>query len=355
MATVALSAMSAVMNLIYGDGMADQIRRDVLLPNLLPVKVGKNSTMTWPVKVAGRSAGGAYAEGADMSGSDYDAHVRLQASLAWAQYRTGASVSGLSEALSRLNGSLALDPSLFQDEINDAIDYLATLISSGTYSGTVGASPTELAGLAAAIDSSGSYAGIDPAVYTDWVSAENTLASASLSFSTLRSNLIRPFKDACGTYPVFVTCDGTTFDKIGALFGDQRRYVDEVQALTGETVNIKLRGGFKALEVDTIPFIEDQHATANTMYAFGPNSVEYQQVPATGPELAGVVVATMKALTGMDLQVDEVKAMLAARTQRLQPTIEMMGKTGDSINAMVKCYCQIGVRHRNRTAKLLLT
>ena len=355
MATVALSAISAVMNLIYGAAMADQIRRDVLLPNLLPVKVGKNSTMTWPVKVSGRSAGGAFAEGADMSASDYDAHTRLQASLAWAQYRTGAAVSGLSEALSRLNGSLALDPSLFSDEIRDAIDYLATLMSSHTYAGNVAASPAQLAGLAAGIDSSGSYAGIDPATYTEWASSENSLASASLSFSTLRSNLIRPVKDACGMYPKFVTCDGTTFDKIGDLFGDQRRYITEVMSVDGRQVDLKLAGGFRALEVDGIPYIEDRHATANTLYAFGPDSVHYEQVPSVGPEQAGVVVAAMKQLTGVTLQEDEVAAMLKAATARLQPTIEMMGKTGDNVKAMVKVYAQLGVRHRNRCGKLLLT
>jgi hypothetical protein len=355
MATVALSALTAVMNLIFGAPMADLVRRDVLLPNLLPVRVGRNSTMTWTVKSAARAAGGAYAEGADMAGSDYDAHVRLQASLAWAQYRTGAAITGLAEALSRLNGSPALDPSAFASEINDAIDYLAILISAHTYSGNVSASPVQLSGLASAIASSGSYGGIDPASYADWVSTANSLASASLSFATLRTNGPRPVKDACGMWPVFATCDGTTFDKIGALFGDQRRYIDEVMSVDGQLVNIKLRGGYRALDVDGIPYVEDRHATANTIYYFGRDSVHYEQVPAVGPDQAGVVVAAMKALTGIVLDESEVEASLEASTQRLQPSIEMMGKAGDSHKAMVKVYAQIAVDYRNRCGKLLLT
>lgn len=355
MATVALAAISAVMNLIYADALADQIRRDVLLPNLLAVKVGRNSTCTWPVKVSGRSAGGAFAEGADMADGDFDAHTRLQASLAWAQYRTGAKVSGLAEALSRLNNSLALDPSLFNDELRDAIDYLSIKIATHSYSGNVTNSPVELEGLARAVDSSGSYAGIDPGTYTEWASAENSMALADLSFETLRENLIRPFVDKCGMYPRFVTCPGNIFDAIGALFGDQRQFVDQVMSTGGEMVNIKLRGGFRAIEIDGVAFVEDRHATANTAYAFGPDSAEYEQVPAVGPEQAGVIVAAIKDLTGVTLQEDEVRTMLAAQSTRLQPTIEMLGKTGDSIKAMVKVYAQLKVRHRNRTAKLLFT
>lgn len=355
MATVALSAITAVMNLLYGDAMADQIRRDVLMPNLLPVRTGRNSTMTWTVKSAARAAGGAFAEGADMSDSDFDSHHRLQASLAWAEYRTGAKVSGLSEALSRVNGSPALDPSLFNDEIRDAIDYLAVLISQHTYSGNVAASPTQLAGLATAVDSSGSYAGIDPGTYTDWVAAENTLATADLSLDNISQNLIRPIKDNCGMYPVFMVSSGSVFDKVKALFGDSVRYLDEVQTIDGGTVNLKARGGFRAIEVDGVPLIEDRHATSNTIYGFARDAVEYQQVPAVGPDQAGVIIQAVKALTGMTLEEDQVAAMLRASTQRLQPTIEMLGKTGDNHKAMVKVYAQIGVRYRNRTGKLTLT
>jgi hypothetical protein len=355
MATLSLAAISAVMNLVYADSMADLIRRDVLLPNILPVRTDGNNVATWPVKSNARTAGGAYAEGADMVDDDYDAHARTQASLAWAQYRAGAKVSGLSEALARANGSPALNPGVFEDEIRDAIDKVAVDLSTHAYSGNVAASPTQLAGLAAAIDSSGNYAGVNIGTYTDWVSAENTLAAADLSFETLRENLHRPVKDACGMWPRVVVCDGATFDRVGALFGDQRRYVDEIVNVGGQMVNLKLRGGYRAIEVDGIPYVEDRHATANTLYAIGPDAIEWRQVPAQGPDQAGVVVAAMKALTGTELDLDEVRRMLAARANRLQPTVEMLGRTGDAHKAMIKVYCQLIVRYRNRCGKLLLT
>lgn len=356
MATLSLTAITAVMNLVYADAMADQIRRDVLLPNIVPVKLGKNSTTTWPVKVAGRTAGGAYAEGADMSDGDFDSHARLQGSLAWAEYRTGAKISGLADALSRANGSMAVDMGLFNDEIKDAIDILATKVATHSYSGSVAASPPQIEGLARAVDASSTvYAGIDPATYTDWVSTENTLALTDLSFDTLRENLIRPVVDACGMYPRLVLVPGNIFDAVGALFGDQRRFTDTVMGVGGEQVNLKLRGGFRAIEVDGVPYVEDRHCTANTAYAIGPDAIEYSQVPAVGADDPMVAIAAVKDLIGVDLTQDQVRAMFAASSARLQPKVEMLAKTGDSVKAMVKLYAQLRVRYRNRCGKLLFT
>jgi len=355
MATLSLSAVSAVFNLLFADRIADQIRRDVLLPNILEVRNAKNATCTWGVKLTGRTAGGAYAEGADMEDADFDAHLRKQATLAWAEYRTGAKVSGLSEAISRLNGSPNVDPSLWDDELKDATDFLSTKISADSYGGNVGDTPTEIEGLARAVDSSVTYAGLAPGSYPEWAAPENELATADLSFETLRQYGHRPVKDACGMWPRVAICDGTTFDKIGALFGDQRKYVDEIMSVGGATVNLKLRGGYKALEVDGVAYVEDRHATASTIYYMAADAARYEQVPAIGPAQAAVIVAAVKTLTGMTLQEDEVVALIRAQGERLQPHIQVLAQTGDAYKAMVKWYGQLMVRYRNRTGKLLIT
>jgi len=355
MATVSLADFSAVLNLTFAEPSADLVQRQVVLPNLLPVVPSSDAVATWGVKSAARTAGGAYAEGADMADGDYDAHASLQASLAWAQYRKGAKVSGLAESISRLNSSRAVGGSKLDGEVRDAVDALAVDVSADGYGGNVSASPVELAGLASAVASSGAYAGIDPATYTDWKSVANSLASASLSFANLRTYLFTPFYDSCGMSPVFCTCDSATFDKIGALFGDQRRYLDTIQTVDGRTFDLKLRGGFRALEVDGVPFVRDRHATANTIYAFGPECAQYRQVPAYVPSDYAQVVAAVKALTGVTVADADIIAALTAMTQRLQPTVQVVAPTGDAFKAMVKIYAQIVVRYRNRMGKLLLT
>ena len=50
-----------------------------------------------------------------------------------------------------------------------------------------------------------------------------------------------------------------------------------------------------------------------------------------------------------------VAATLAKGGQRLQPSIKLLGTTGDNIKAMVKWYGQLRLTRRNAAAKLLLT
>jgi hypothetical protein len=360
MATVSLSAITAVMNLIYQEIMNNQIRRDVTLPNLLRVRtVGideqANSTDTWSAKFSNRSAGGAYAEGADMSDSDYDSHTRKQATHSWAEYRAGVKVSGLAQALSAMNAGIPID--LFSDEMRDAIDYLASVLSTNTYDGTVGASPAELDGLASAIDSTGTYAGLARGTYAEWASAEDTLAAASLSLSNLRSKLHQAVYDLCGKYPDIVVCDSTRFSAVGDLFGSERRYLDTIVNAYGDEVSLpKIRGGFRAIEVDGIPYVMDRHATSATFYALNYDSVEYVQVPPAAPAaMANEVVAAAKMLTGESLAVDPLVAKFAQGARRLQPYIKAIAPTGDAFKAMVYWYGQIRVRYPNRCGKLTLT
>ena len=63
MAGPTLSDITAVLNLIYGDQLAEQMRRDVLLPNLVPVVDDRNDSCHWRGKFDGRNTASAKAEG----------------------------------------------------------------------------------------------------------------------------------------------------------------------------------------------------------------------------------------------------------------------------------------------------
>ena len=357
MATVNLSALSAVLNLTFSEELAVQLRRDVLLPNLIATKVPRpvNQTVNWGVKFTNRSAGGAYAEGADMADADFDSHTKVAATLAWASYRKGAKISGIAEAISRQNGSAAFNAGEFRQQIEEAVDDLARDVSVDSWTGNVAASPVEFAGLTTAVDSSGTYAGINSATYSEWASGENTMLGADVDEKTLRENLHRPLKDNCGLSPEFVLCDGTTWDLVGDSLSDNRRQlVPTVRTLDGNVLDI-MNAGYRAFMLDGVAYIEDRDAPANTLFAFARDAIHYEHVPALGPDQVGVVIAAMKDLTGVTLQEDQVAQMIKEMGQRLSPTIEMLGKTGDSFKAMIKIYAQIVVKYRNRCAKLTLT
>ena len=356
MATLTLAGISAALNLVFQDPMADQFRRDVLLPNLLEVVPDKNDTITWPAKFDGRATAGARAEGHDTQDSDFSSHTRAKASLAVAEYFGYAKVSGLAQSVAAATGG-AGGADLLEEEVRDAIDEMAAAISADLYAGSVAASPTEIEGLARAVAASGTYAGLAQGTYAAWASPVNTLAADALSVANLRAKLHRPFKDAAGVWPEFVICPGTLWDSVGALFDDQSRImVDSVYTRAKGEVKLRGAGGFRAIMVDGIPHIEDRHATASTFYALHSKDVTLRQVPAAGSSMApSAVQRALKDLTGVTLEVNDIATMLAKGDRRLQPTIEALGKTGDNLKVMVKVYLQLRLRRRSSAAKLTLT
>jgi len=339
------------MSLVYQDRMVDQFRRDVVLLNLLEVKPGRNDTCTWPVKVAARTAGGPYTEGADLGANDIDSHDRLTGSLSWAQYRKGARVSGLALALAAASGSD--DPMI--EEIMDALDELALDIGADAYAGNHAATPPELAGAALAIDDSDdNFAGIDTGVHTEWLAGEDTLATASLSISNLRTKLHRPVRDAIGMDPEFVTCRGSVIDTLKDLFGEKADTIQEVRTNARGTVDIHAATGARAISIDGVPYIEDRHCTSGTLYAWHSKFVHIKQVPAKMPSVAQVASA-MKMLTGVDVEVSDVEARLRSGAGKLVPTIEFLAQNGDAYTAQVKAYLQFCWQRRQAFSKLALT
>ncbi|MCI0346683.1 MAG: hypothetical protein L0221_14765, partial [Chloroflexi bacterium] len=291
----------------------------------------------------------------DVEDADFSTDVRKQATLTWAEYFGYAKVSGLAESIAAANAGEGED--LLLSESKDAIEELSVKLSEHTYSGSVDASPTELEGLARAVDSTGTYAALAAATYTEWASGEDTLATASLSLANLRTKLHRKFKDGCGIWPEFVTCSGTLFDLVCGLYNDQSRImVTEIHTSARGNINLKAVGGFRAVEVDGIPYIEDRHATASTFYANHSANLSYRQVPKAGSAASPEQVrAAIKALTGDDLPLEAIAEQLKKGSSRLQPWVKALAATGDSTKLMIGWYGQLRVKHRNRASKLLLT
>lgn len=359
MATLNLADFSAVMNLIYGDRAVKQFRTDLVLANLLAVDNDKNSTCTWPAKFFARSSAGPRNEGHDAVDGDFTHNDRLQATLAWAQYFGYAKVSGLSQALAAANGGPGIDVDALEEEVDDALDELSQVVGADLYAGNVGASPIEFEGLARAVDSTGTYAGISQGAQADWASGENSIALASISVDNIRTQLHRPFKDATGKWPEFDVCPGNVWDAVAALFNDQTRQniaVDEVMTSARGLVNLKAAGGFRAIMVDGVPLIEDKDCTANTMYSLHSRWLSIRQVPAAGSSMhPSTMQRILKNLTGIDMPEDDVAEMMRSTAGFLQPSIEALDKTGDNMKVMAKVYAQLRLTRRQAASKLIFT
>lgn len=358
MATLSRADVAAAMSLLLQDKSQNQFRKDLVLLNMIRKRRGRNAVLVWNPKFAGRSAGGAYAEGADMADGDFDSHIRTQASLAWSEYRKGVKVSGLAMAVTAEGyvSSMEATGDLFDEELVDAIDDLALDLAGDVYGGDPGASPVELAGVALAVDGTGgTFAGLASGTYADWIASEATIPTASLSFETIKEHLIRPVKDATGRDPTAIFCDGATWDLVEALFEEKADVVNEVMTPNG-MFNLRSVGA-RAIVVRGVPVIEDRHCTANTLYSLTLDDIEFNQVPALGPNRdPRNIVAAIKALTGIDVSPEDVmKRMLSQGDGVITPTIEILAQTGDAYKAMVKVYGQVKWRKRNSHAKLTLT
>jgi|GEM_PF-4930369 len=361
MATLSLAAISAALSLIFQDRTVVQFRRDVVLPNLLGVRRGRNATCTWNAKFSGRSAGGAYAEGADMSDGDFDAHSRAPASLNWAQYRKGAKVSGLAQAVAAASGGTGGGDltDVFLEEVLDATHELAVDISVDCYSGDPTASPVELAGAAVAIDgTAGTFANLASGTYSEWLASEETLPAEQLSEAKLRELLHRPIKNATGHNPDFVTCSGALFDQLRDIVAERSDAITTMVRGANGMVDIEKTMGSTAIRIDGVPYIEDRHASASTFYAWSARDVEIHQMPAANSSVSpGEVRQAIINLTGVAIPLNEVEQALRNLYggEQLVPYIKLLSSGGDSMKAMVFCYLQLAWKRRNSHAKLVLS
>jgi len=361
MATLSLADISDALSQLFQPQITDQINTTAIGLNLIPTVDGGGKNAAWTAKFTGRTDGAGFAEGADMTAPDFDSEVREDAILTWAQYRKGAQLSGLAQAAAASNntpGSL-MDSGmsdLFDDEVSDANERLALGIGRNLYNGT-GAAADPMIGLETAVDATGVYATIDPGVRPEWVSTEQTIPAASLSFATLRALLTDIYK-ASGKKPDLMLTDPDTFDAIGQLFGDNRRWMDEVLLSDGSVSGrrtIKLRGGYDVLEFDGIPVARDNLCTANTIYALNTGYIQIRQLPAyKSPMTQERFLSIMEQITGERLP-DLALGEFQAAPGSLTPYVEMLGKLGDSDRAQIKTYCQLCVKRRNAHGKLILT
>lgn len=362
MATAPLSSFSAVLNLVFGAGVTETLRRDSVLMNVIPSRKMANTTATWRVKVGARSTASEKAEGYAVQTTDFSTDTRLQATLNWAHYEAYASITGTAQRISAAN-SAGLNSGfgpLIQEELTDAANELTVKMSTHSYSGSEAASPVQLGGLARAVKGSVSYAGIDPATYTTWVSGENTGTLAGLTLDTIRTGLFRPVLDATGRRPDMVLLPGALHDKVAALVDPSQRVVMPFMAPIGpngapQQVNLA-NLGFTGFMLDGVPFVEDRHCTTNVMYAGLLDALEFQQTPpdwtAMDPaQLAGI----LKDLTGKTVPVDMITQAIQASTSKLSAQINALAKTGDSTSLQLVLDAQLCLKRRNAWAKLTLS
>lgn len=370
MATTTLAAVAAALSLVYRSTMVSQINSVAVLPYLLPITRGEGKSCNWTVEFTGAANAGAVADGTGRSASDADAEVEYPAALSWALYDKVTSVGDLVQAATGSNFNPASAGAIRDDLlVGKAVKQarrLALGIAEDLYAGNETATPVELAGAARAIDSSGTFAGIDPTTYTEWVSTEQTGALASMSFAVFDA-FVQAIYDASGEKPEFMTCPSNVWLKLKGLYTDYAPpFIREFQLSRGggddgEGVRaVKLSAGMDAFEINGIPIVVDKWATANTLYAWNTNYVEIQQVDELQSILdqgADAVQELFRALadqSGIQIPREAIEGMMA-RTPGIRPHIKLLGDRGHSKEAVIRAFVQAAWKRRNTFGKYVTT
>lgn len=335
MAQVTAATIAASLATIFEDRIASQINRATVLMQLVPVGNGTGKNLTWSARF-GTAVGSTANDGADVAAFNND--DKVPATLEYGIYQDAFSLTGkaLATALNTRNPDELSD--LFADELGDSVERLAKKISQDLYTGT-GATNIIHGFVSApgAITSTGVYAGIDRAVRTQWagnVDANGGVGRA-LTFTLMR-NMRTSIYTASGMKPDLIVTTPAIHGKFGDLFGQNRRYVQEV-TIRGQ--KIMLNGGQGALYFDEIPVIEDVDCQSGSMLFLNTRQIMLAQLP--DPSAAITQAMGTVGLAGTE------EEQFGQPTGRLTARINPLARTGDAYKFQLILYPQMRVRRCN--------
>lgn len=365
MAATTLADVSAALSLVYPPDITNQINRKTVLPHLIPVKPGSGKGVYGTAKFTGATNAAASAEGVQRSATDADQEVKVPYSQSWSQYEKTASVTDLSAAgvaTNLNNGSAgAINGDLMAGECGDMAQRVMMGVAGDLFAGDPGATPVEIAGLALAIDSSGTFQTIAPGTYTEWASVENTFPLADITQTKIEDELLTPIYDACNEKPDLMVTTSAIFSKIKALFTGRDITLREITTARG---TVKLMSGIDAIEVAGVPLVKDPYCTTGVLYAVNTNYVSIEQLlPAPLQAIFGVDRPREALVEFLRMVHDDPRLVIPdkdldgmmARATTLMPCIKLLGARGLSTEAMVYLFAQTHWSKRNAHGKLVLT
>lgn len=282
MPNVDTSRIAAALPTVVDGKIVPQMNRSAPILQLLGYDPGDGKNLSWDVefKNSGETTDSSIAEGADVAAYGDDDEV--MAVLGYKDYSEAIAVTGkaIEVAAKSAGGGMGADPlmNLWEHKLGQAVKRLGKNLGRDIWTGS--GSGNRILGLyggstltsGAPLSNAGTYAGINRATYADWQAnvVANSGTPRALTFDLLRE-MRREIYEACGEMPDLIMCDAAQHEKYGALFGDNRRYVQEV-TIRGES--IRLDGGYRALEFDGIPIIADVNHPAGCMSFLNTNYIK---------------------------------------------------------------------------------
>ena len=220
-----------------------------LLKNKMSASLDGGAVIAIPVLYGVSSAVGSYSGFEQLDTSNQQGIARAE--LNWKQYFGSVVISGSEE---RQNQGEAAIASLLQGKIQQMEMSLRNTMNTDAFSDGTTNSSKGLDGLAIAVDSTGTYAGIARATYA-WWGAQETAVTGALTIKRL-NKLFNDCSQGGRDYPDLHITDQDEYEAYEALLQPDQRFKD----------NRLADGGFITLTFKDKPVTWDKAATAGMWY-----------------------------------------------------------------------------------------
>jgi hypothetical protein len=246
-------------------------RRSTLLRTLrVEQGEGKNCAWDWEGDAAVAES---FADGADAT--NFGSDTENFASLAWGLYRANFRVTDLARAASKSSRTPEGLLRLWARNMMSAVSKMSSVINKDAFSGAAGGN--NIVGLDAALHDANTYAGVDRTQAGNAGFRSSLIDPGALTKPTI--NLIRDdlriMFETSGETPQIAMAKPNIYNKVGSLFDESRRRVQEIETSKG---TVKLDGSLGGIEVEGCVFLKDKDATANTIYYIHTDAVHIEYV-----------------------------------------------------------------------------
>jgi hypothetical protein len=291
MADTNFSAVNPALEQRIRREVSKQYNRSSLTTDLMPKQAGIGKNLAWDVSV-GTATGQVFDDGQIVS--TFNADTEILAILPWCEYGDSFKITGLGEdAAASSETQLG---QLWVYKLMQARERAAQKVNTDVWlaSGTPG--PQTIFGLTMAsggpLSATGTYAGIDKAVQTQWqgIVLANGGIPRALSLSLIEYGFELTF-NASGRQPTFGVTTSNIWRLLCELAGGERRIMQQV-TMRGEQLNISL--GFNAVEINGVPVFKDVSVPSGYLAFFREDSIAIEYLPTAPARLArGKIMATV--------------------------------------------------------------
>ena len=245
---------------LYKGPWVEALFTNTFLLTRIQQKQGAGDGVRWPVRYAGNSSAGSYAEGDSGAGAGNQGFKK--AFLGWKLNKVEVEVSGLAQAVGDAGGMIV--PAL-RTELDLGLSDVRANINSELMSDGSGNSGKDITGLFAAIADTGTYAGLDRGTYTWWKSYVSANGGTARNLTEELMRTVKSTIEARGGRVTAIYAGSTQWYRYGDLLRAERRQQNPTS----------LTGGYQALDFEGVPLIKVPGYTQTRMDFVDEELLEY--------------------------------------------------------------------------------